>query len=111
MVADVATPETDRQLCCQAKERSVRELADIARAAGEMQRASSPAGSRSDHDRRYLRFNDGRRTISARLAPESYVETRPGCTPLEEIPSDARHTWDQRRADAFMELIRSAGGE
>ena len=34
VVADVATPETDRQLCCQAKEHSVRELADIARAAG-----------------------------------------------------------------------------
>ena len=34
VVADVATPESDRELCYQAKEHSVRELADIARAAG-----------------------------------------------------------------------------
>ena len=112
MVADVATPETDRRLCCEAKEHSVRELADIARAAGEMQRASSPVGSRSDHERRYLRFNDEHRTISAQLPPESYVEAKTRLHALlEEIPSDGETPLDQRRADAFMELIRSAGGE
>ena len=36
VLADVATPETERQLCDQAKEHSVRELADIARSAAEL---------------------------------------------------------------------------
>ncbi len=112
VVADVATPETDRRLCSEAKEHSVRELADIARAAAELQRASSPVGSRSDHERRYVRFNDEHRTISAQLPPESYVEAKARLHALlEEMPSDGDTPLDQRRADAFMELIRSGGGE
>ena len=112
VLADVATPETDRELCSQAKGHSVRELADIARSAGELERASSPASSRSDHDRRYLRFNDDHRTISAQLPRESFVETKARLHALlGEIPSDGETPLDQRRADAFMELIRSSGGE
>jgi hypothetical protein len=112
VVADVATPETDRQLCSEAKEHSVRELADIARSAGEMERASSPAASRSDHERRYVRFNDEHRTISAQLPPESYIEAKTRLHALlEEIPSEGDTPLDQRRADAFMELIRSSGGD
>ena len=38
VLADVATPETDRELCDQAKECSVRELADIARSTAELAR-------------------------------------------------------------------------
>ena len=112
VVADVATPESDRELCDQAREHSVRELADIARSAAELERASSPDQSRSDHERRYVRFNDEHRTISAQLPPESYVETKTRLHALlEEIPSEGDTPLDQRRADAFMELIRSSGGE
>ena len=112
VVADVATPGTERQLCSEAKEHSVRELADIARAAGELQRASSPDHGRSEHERRYVRFNDEHRTISAQLPPESYVETKTRLQALlEEIPSEGDTPLDQRRADAFMELIRSSGAE
>jgi hypothetical protein len=112
VVADVATPETDRELCSEAKEHSVRELADIARSAGELQRASSPALGRSEQERRYVRFNDEHRTISAQLPSESYVEAKARLHALlEEIPSEGDTPLDQRRADAFMELIRSAGGE
>jgi hypothetical protein len=75
-VADVATPETDRQLCDQAKEYSVRELAEIARSTAELARTPSSSRSRSEHDGRFLRFNDGHRTISAQLPPESYAEPR-----------------------------------
>ncbi len=112
VLADAATPESDRELCDQAKEHSVRELADIARSAAELERASSPAHSRSDHERRYVRFNDEHRTISAQLPPESYVEAKTRLHALlEEIPSDGETPLDQRRADAFMELIRSSGAE
>jgi hypothetical protein len=112
VLADVATPETDRQLCSDAHEHSVRELADIARAAGELQRASSPDQGRTEHERRYVRFNDEHRTISAQLPPESYVEAKTRLHALlEEIPSEGDTPLDQRRADAFMELIRSSGGD
>ena len=50
-VADVATPETDRELCEQAKEHSVRELADIARSRRRTQ-------GTLEQDRRFLRFNE-----------------------------------------------------
>ena len=104
-VADVATPETDEELAEQAKEHSVRELADIARSAAKPR----PPSGRSEHDRRFVRFNDKFRTISAQLPAESYAEAK---TLLEararQVPSDGETPWDQRLCDAFMEIIRSA---
>jgi hypothetical protein len=49
-LADVATPESDRGLCDQARGSSVRELADIARSAAELARRGSPSRSGSEHD-------------------------------------------------------------
>jgi hypothetical protein len=46
-VADVATPETDRELSDQVKGCTVRELADIARTTSERQAAASSTPSRS----------------------------------------------------------------
>jgi hypothetical protein len=112
VLADVATPRTERRLCSQAKECTVRELADIARAAGERARASTPEQSRSAHDGRYVRFNDEHRTLSAQLPSDSYAEARARLEALaKEIPSEGDTPWDHRRADGFMELIRSSGGE
>jgi len=110
-VADVATPENDYELCDQAKQHSVRELADIARSSAELARTGSPY-SRSEHDGRYLRFNDSHRTISAQLPSESYAEAKARIDAyLEEIPSDAETPLDQRRSDAFMGLIHSSNGD
>ena len=59
-MVDVATPESDRELCDQAKVCTVRELVEVARTgrapADSRRPRSDPA--RSEHDRRYLRFND-----------------------------------------------------
>jgi hypothetical protein len=105
-LADVATPETDRQLRDQATECSVRQLADLARS------ATPPSGSpgRSAGDRRFLRFNEQFRTMTVQLPPESFAETR---TCLEararSVPSDGETPWDQRLCDAFVALIRSSG--
>src|ERR1700729_1318702 len=41
LLADVATPETERGLCERAKEHSVRQLADIARSRADLARTSS----------------------------------------------------------------------
>jgi hypothetical protein len=104
-VADVATPETDRELLDQAKGHSVRELADIARSA----RAPRPPSDPSEHDRRFVRFNEAFRTLSVQLPPESFAETR-ACLEARarQVPSDGETPWDQRLCDAFLELIRSA---
>src|SRR5258708_4912495 len=49
-VADVATPETDRELRDQAKECTVRQLADVARTKA----APKPPSGRTEHERRFL---------------------------------------------------------
>ena len=109
VLADVATPETELQLCDQAKEHSVRELADIARSEAELARTGSPSSSaRSEHDRRFLRFNDAYRTISAQLPPDSYAETKASLEArAKDVPTDGETPWDQRLCDGFLELIRS----
>ena len=75
-VADVATPESDRELCEQAKEHSVRELAEVARTAAAASAPPSPSRGRSEHERRFLRFNEQYRTMSVQLPAESYAQTR-----------------------------------
>jgi hypothetical protein len=110
VVADVATPRTERGLCDQAKECTVRELADIARLAGKLARASSPAQGRSEHDRRFVRFNDEHRTMSVQLPSDSYAEARARVEAVaKEIPSDGETPWDHRCADALTELIHGSG--
>jgi hypothetical protein len=109
VLADVATPETDRELCDQAKECSVRELADIARSEAELARTSAASSARSEHDRRFLRFNDTYRTLTAQLAAESYAETKASLEArAKEVPTDGQTPWDQRLCDGFLGLIRSS---
>ena len=107
-VADVATPETDEELLDQAKECTVRQLADVARTKAAPQ---APSAS-SEHDRRFLRFNDTFRTVSVQLPPESFASTR-ACLEARarSVPSDGETPWDQRLCDAFVEVIRSSGGQ
>ena len=63
----------------------------------------------SDHQRRFLRFNDRFRTATVQLPSESYAETK-ACLEARarKVPSDGETPWDQRLCDAFMELIRSS---
>jgi hypothetical protein len=104
-VADVATPETDRELRDQARECSVRELADVTKAQRGAPRADA------SYERRSLRFNDPVRTMTVQLPPESYAETR-ACLEARarEVPSDGETPWDQRLCDAFLMTIRSPAG-
>ncbi len=104
-VADVATPETDQELRDQAQRCSVRQLADVAASKA----APKPPSARSEHDRRFLRFNEKFRTMTVQLPAESYAETR-ACleTGARQVPSDGETPWDQRLCDAFMELVRSS---
>ena len=108
-VADVATPESDRELTEQAKEHSVRELAEVARTAAVASAPPSPSRGRSEHERRFLRFNDQHRTMSVQLPAESYAQTR-ACLEARarDVASDGETPWDQRLCDAFMEVIASS---
>ena len=76
VLADVATPESERRLCERAKGCTVRELADLARCEAEAVRASCGFRSGSGHDGRFLRFNDTYRTIGAQLPAASYAQTK-----------------------------------
>ena len=109
VVADVATPETDPELSDLARRHSVRDLAEVARSTAALTEPLSPL--RSDHDRRFLRFNDQHRTVTVQLPEESYAETRASLEAgARQVSSDGETPWDQRCCDAFMEKIRSSAG-
>jgi hypothetical protein len=121
-VADVASPETDRELRDQAQRCGVRELNEIARttaARAAASAASSSSSSTASHsqapqEQRYLRFNDACRTVIAQLPPASYAELKAWVEArAHHVPSDGETPWDQRCCDALLEIPRSAsnGGE
>ena len=110
-VADVATPETDADLAAAAREGSVRELAELARA---RRAAPAPADAAMEHERRSLHFNETFRTMTVQLPPESFAETRTCIESLaRDVPSDGETPWDRRLCDGFLGLVRSrwGGGE
>ena len=106
-VVHVATPETDRELCEQAKEHSVRDLVEVARTTAARTRSASSSPSRSEHDSRYLRFNDQNRTMSLQLPKDAYAQTKTcvdafaGRSPSSEVETP----FDQRRFDGFMGMV------
>ena len=113
-LVDVATPETDHSLCEQAKECSVRELAEMARTtAARTQaraRSASVSPSRSEHDSRYLRFNDANRTMTAQLPKDAYAQTKATVDAYGKADSRERENkipLDQRRCDGFMGIMDS----
>jgi Domain of unknown function (DUF222)/HNH endonuclease len=104
-VADVATPRTDRELLDQARRCSVRQLADVVRM--ERERTARPE-TRSEHERRFLRFNDPCRTMTVQLSAEDYASLRAyvdACA--RDIPDDGETPLDQRRCDGFVQNMGS----
>ena len=77
VLAEVATSESEEELCEEAKRHSLRELADIARTT-TTRRSTNPAAltSAEQHGRRFVRFNDQFRTVTAQLPAESYAEAK-----------------------------------
>lgn len=103
VVADTATPETDRDLREKAQECSVRQLAELARA----EKGAPEAGAQADYEGRSVRFNDTFRTVTAQLPPESYAEVRATIEArARQLPSDGETRWDQRLCDAFVASVR-----
>jgi hypothetical protein len=90
-VLKVASAENDAGLCAQARVHGVRQLADLAQTSAQRLRAGAqtPGSTRSGHDRRYLRFNDACRTLTAQLPAESYAQAK-ACLEARarQIPSE-----------------------
>jgi hypothetical protein len=104
---EIATPETDATVLRQAEECSVRQLNDLVRA----KRGTNDEQAEAQHDVRYLRFNDARRAITAQLPEDAYAEVRTAITERARMfPSDGETPFDQRRADALVDLCRGGRG-
>jgi hypothetical protein len=103
-VVATATPESDREIADAAGTLSVKDLAQLAAS----RTRPTPQSDAADHENRSLRFNDTFRTITAQLPPASYVEAK------SRLEAQAKRSgggprWDQRLADAFMEILRRTG--
>jgi hypothetical protein len=106
-VVDLATPETDASVLRQAEECSVRQLRDLVHAGREITDAQDAA----NYEGRYVRLNDARCSLSARLPIEMYAVVRAVITDgAKAIPSDGETPYDQRQCDALFNLCRRAGG-
>ena len=106
VLSPIATPTSDAALVEEARRRPVRQLAQLART----RKFSPRRDPAADEERRSLRCNDDVRTLTVQLPPVSYAEARSRLESMaKEIPAgDGETPWDQRMADAFMGLIRSA---
>jgi hypothetical protein len=118
-VVDTPTPSTDAELAARAKTCSVRELADLVRAArrrtdltGDEAGVGGPGTDDVvDEEKRSVRFNDTFRTVTAQLPLASYAEARAALEAgARSVPSDGETPWDRRLADSFMGLLRSDSG-
>ncbi len=104
---DLATPETDASILRQAEECSVRQLRDLARA----KRGPTDAGAASDHETRYLRFNDTNFSLNARMPSDAYAIVRSAVSDAARaFPSDGETPYDQRQCDGLVSLCRNAHG-
>ncbi len=110
-IADVATVDNDRELCDEAQRCSVSELTALAQSRARQTR-SSALTSAEQFERRFVRFNDQFRTVTAQLPAESYAEAK---TCLEararEIPTDGETPWDHRLCDAYLDVLRASRGD
>ena len=105
-VVDAARPDNEAALVAHASECSVRQLAEVAKAAAPT-RASTSSPAR-EHENRSVRFNDACRTMTAQLPAETYAEVRGGLEMrAKQIPSDGETRWDQRLADVLVSLVRT----
>jgi hypothetical protein len=109
-VADMATPETDADFYAAARTCTVRQLAELARS--KVATARAAAGTDVDKPG-WLRFSDTFRTVTAQLPPEAYAEVRQcleSRARQRPADTDGEEPWDHRLCEAFLNLIRHAGG-
>lgn len=103
---EIAKPETEASILRQAQECTVRQIRDLVVA----EQWPSDEHSENHHEYRYLRFNDTRRSITAQLPEDAYALVRAAVTERARLfPSDGQTRYDQRRADALVDICRTRG--
>jgi hypothetical protein len=86
---------------------SCAKLSDLVRA----QREARDEKAAAQHNFRYLRCNDDRRSITAQLTEDAYAEVRASLHDrAHAFPSDGETRYDQRLADALVDLCRGGRG-
>ena len=101
----LATPHTEARVLRQARQSTVRQLHDLARRG----KGTSDDEADRQHQRRYLRFTDDKRTMSVQLPGDHYALVRDAITGVAKlIPSDGTTPYDQRLCDALIEICRDA---
>jgi hypothetical protein len=98
---EISTPESDASVLRQAEECTVRQIMDLVRA----ERGTSDEQAETRFENRYLRFNDARGLITAQLTEDAYALVRTAITDRARLfPSDGETRYDQRNADALVDI-------
>ena len=100
-LVDAADPESDARWADEAtRGLSVRELTELARRRRPEKRPPDP-------ERPTVRFNDERRTMTARLPSETYAEVRGHLErAAQDLGTDGTTPYDERLGEALVALLR-----
>jgi Domain of unknown function (DUF222)/HNH endonuclease len=102
-LVEVAKPETDARLAEEATHWSAKQVRELASAA----RNQSDERSSGFYTRRFLRFDDRRRTLTGMLPEDQYAVVKSSLVARASRRSKDRTPFDQRMADALVGVCRS----
>jgi hypothetical protein len=102
-LVEVAKPETDAQLAEQATHWSAKQVRELALAA----RDHSEERSTGFYARRFLRFDDRRRTLTGTLPEDQYAVVKSSLIARASRRRRDRTPFDQRMADALVSVCQA----
>ena len=102
-LVEVAKPETDAQLAEQATHWSAKQVRELALAA----RDQSEERSTGFYARRFLRFDDRRRTLTGTLPEDKYAVVKSALIARASRRGRDRTPFDQRMADALVSVCQA----
>ncbi len=102
-LVEVAKPETDARLAEQATHWSAKQIRELALAA----RNQSDDRSSGFYARRFLRFDDRRRTLTGTLPEDQYVVVKSSLIARARVRGRDRTPFDQRMADALVSVCKA----
>jgi hypothetical protein len=102
-LVEVAKPETDAQLAEQATHWSAKQVRELASAT----RNQSDERSTGFYSRRFLRFDDRRRTLTGTLPEDQYAVVKSSLVARATRRGRARSPFDQRMADALVTVCKA----
>ena len=102
-LVEVAKPETDAMLAEQATHWSAKQVRELALAA----RNQSDDRSSGFYARRFLRFDDRRRTLTGTLPEDQYVVVKSSLIARARVRGRDRTPFDQRMADALVSVCKA----